>query len=129
MRVDHVLEWGPGKDGEASILGCERERVTLILDELRGREMSGATELGRMHDRGRAPFDRFRNHDFLDSCPTVRLDVGRGVAIGDLDNDGAVDVVVTNKDGDVRLLHNENRARQHWLQVRLEGVKSATASG
>lgn len=53
-----------------------------------------------------------------------RREVGRGVAIGDIDNDGAVDVVVTNNNGDVRLLHNEIGRRQHWLQVRLEGVKS-----
>src|SRR5206468_12880264 len=72
MRVDHLLEWGPGKDREASILGCdERERVALILDELRGREMSGATELGRVHDRRRAAFDRFGDHDLLDPCPPV----------------------------------------------------------
>ena len=36
-----------------------------------------------------------------------RLDVGRGVAIGDIDNDGALDVLVTNNNGSVRLLHND----------------------
>ena len=53
-----------------------------------------------------------------------RIDVGRGVAIGDIDNDGAVDVIVTNNNGSVRLLHNEVGARQHWLEVRLVGTKS-----
>ena len=53
-----------------------------------------------------------------------RIDVGRGVAIGDIDNDGAVDVLVTNNNGSVRLLHNEVGARQHWLEVRLVGTKS-----
>ena len=53
-----------------------------------------------------------------------RIDVGRGVAIGDVDNDGAVDVLVTNNNGSVRLLHNEVGARQHWLEVRLVGTKS-----
>jgi hypothetical protein len=53
-----------------------------------------------------------------------RLDVGRGAAVGDIDNDGAVDILVTNNNGSVRLLHNETAPRQHWLQVRLEGVRS-----
>ena len=53
-----------------------------------------------------------------------RIDVGRGAVIGDVDNDGAVDVLVTNNNGPVRLLHNDVGARQHWLQVRLEGTRS-----
>ena len=53
-----------------------------------------------------------------------RLEVGRGAAVGDIDNDGRVDVLVTNNNGPVRLLHNEAGSGQHWLEVRLEGVKS-----
>lgn len=57
--------------------------------------------------------------------PAFQLnDVGRGAAFGDIDNDGAVDVLVTNNNGPARLLHNESGSRRHWLQVRLEGVKS-----
>ena len=53
-----------------------------------------------------------------------RVDVGRGAAIGDIDNDGAVDILVTNNNGAAGLLRNEIGSRQHWLQVRLEGVRS-----
>ncbi len=53
-----------------------------------------------------------------------RLDVGRGAATGDIDNDGAVDLLVTNNNGPVRLLHNDVGVRRHWLGVRLEGVRS-----
>jgi enediyne biosynthesis protein E4 len=57
--------------------------------------------------------------------PAFQLnDVGRGAAFGDIDNDGAVDVLVTNNNGPVRLLHNESRSRRHWLEVRLEGITS-----
>ena len=51
------------------------------------------------------------------------LAVGRGLAVGDIDNDGAVDILVTNNNGPVRLLHNEAGASQHWLEVRLDGTK------
>jgi hypothetical protein len=48
--------------------------------------------------------------------------VGRGAAFGDVDNDGDVDVLVTNNGGPARLLLNQTGARRSWLQVRLEGV-------
>lgn len=47
-------------------------------------------------------------------------EVSRGAAFGDLDNDGAIDIVVTNNDGPVRLLLNQAAAGRHWLLVRLE---------
>jgi hypothetical protein len=44
--------------------------------------------------------------------------VGRGLAVGDLDNDGDVDVVVNNMDGSPTLLRNEQRTMRHWFAVR-----------
>jgi len=52
------------------------------------------------------------------------LEVSRGAAFGDIDNDGDVDILVTNNNGPVRLLRNERGSRGHWLQVRPEGVRS-----
>jgi hypothetical protein len=50
-------------------------------------------------------------------------EVSRGAAFGDVDNDGDVDVLVTNNNGPVRLLLNETKLLRHWLMVRLEDVK------
>jgi hypothetical protein len=46
-------------------------------------------------------------------------DVGRGAAFGDLDNDGAVDIIVTNNNGPARLLLNQVGQHKHWLGLRL----------
>jgi hypothetical protein len=51
-----------------------------------------------------------------------RAEVGRGAAFGDIDNDGDIDVVVTNNNGPARLLINQAGAENHWLQVRLQQV-------
>jgi hypothetical protein len=50
--------------------------------------------------------------------------VWRGLAIGDLDNDGRVDAVVTANDGPIRILHNETSTGNHWLSLSLTGHKS-----
>jgi tetratricopeptide (TPR) repeat protein len=50
--------------------------------------------------------------------------VGRGVAAGDLDNDGRVDLVVIHRDAPAALLWNREKAG-HWLGLRLRGVRSA----
>jgi hypothetical protein len=46
-------------------------------------------------------------------------EVSRGAAFGDLDNDGAPDVVVANNNGPARLLMNNLGGRAHWLGLRL----------
>src|SRR6266566_1337025 len=50
-------------------------------------------------------------------------DVARGLAIGDFDNDGSVDVLVSVNDSPPILLRNNAGRRNHWLGVRLVGKK------
>jgi len=45
----------------------------------------------------------------------------RGLAIGDFDNDGGVDVLVAVNDGAPLLLHNDVGARNNWLGLKLVG--------
>jgi len=54
----------------------------------------------------------------------VISEVSRGAAFGDIDNDGAIDVVIANNNGPVRLLLNQTKSlnRNHWLLVRLEAA-------
>jgi len=49
---------------------------------------------------------------------------GRGLAVGDFDNDGALDVLVSVNDGPPLLLRNDAAKENHWLGLHLIGKKS-----
>jgi hypothetical protein len=50
--------------------------------------------------------------------------VARGLAIGDLDNDGRLDAIVTTNDGPAHILHNETHTQNHWILLKVVGHKS-----
>lgn len=70
------------------------------------------------HNRGDGTFDEVANQ--LGAALTEPR-VSRGLAIGDLDNDGRLDVVINDLDGSPQLLHNEIANAGHWLVVKLRG--------
>jgi len=76
-----------------------------------------ATELF-WNDRGKA----FADVSGRAGSALLKPIVGRGLAIGDFDNDGRVDALVVDSEGAPLLLHNESPKTGHWLSLRLEGV-------
>jgi len=48
----------------------------------------------------------------------------RGLALGDFDNDGAVDVLISNNNEAPLLLRNHAGSQNHWLGVKLVGKKA-----
>ncbi len=50
--------------------------------------------------------------------------ISRGAALGDIDNDGDLDTVISNTDGPVELLINRTESEHHWLSIKLQGVAS-----
>jgi hypothetical protein len=60
-----------------------------------------------------------------DVGPAIQIPrVSRGMAIGDLFNDGRLEAVVENLVGRPIILCPEGQARHHWISIQLEGVKS-----
>ena len=48
----------------------------------------------------------------------------RGVAFGDIDNDGRIDAVVTSLNEPVKLFHNISQSGHHWILLKFVGTRS-----
>ncbi len=92
------------------------------MESLRGSPYPFGQPNQLFHNEGQGK--KFREMSAIAGPAFATSEVSRGAAFGDIDNDGAIDIVVTNNNGAVRLLLNQSRFlnRNHWLLVRLEAV-------
>jgi enediyne biosynthesis protein E4 len=69
-----------------------------------------------LHNRGGGMFEE------VDAFPTPM--VARGMAYGDYDRDGDLDVLIATNNGPAYLYRNEGGNRNHWLSVKLQGTRA-----
>jgi hypothetical protein len=67
--------------------------------------------------------------EVVDESELSLLEVSRGAAFGDVDNDGDTDFLVTNNNGPARLYLNQVGNRNHWLGLRLVGTSGRDMLG
>jgi len=97
----------------------------------RGNVMDNIEEISR-HFRYAEPNSVFRNlgnGQFEDVSETAGADFtrpapNRGLAYGDLDNHGRIDLVVTALGDPVRVFRNVTENHNHWILLKLVGTKS-----
>jgi len=87
--------------------------------------LDGATYRERkqlFHNEGGGLFTEVTDPGLLGglSVPTL----GRGLAVGDYDNDGRLDVLCSNQNGPAQLFRNRDRSGHHWVSFKTVGVRS-----
>lgn len=81
------------------------------------------------HRSPRLVYQNLRNGRFRDVSALTGPGIStprssRGCAFGDFDNDGDIDVLVMNMNEPPLLLRNDLRSTNHWLSIKLVGVRS-----
>jgi hypothetical protein len=83
------------------------------------KSLSGHEKKKLFHNEGGRIFKNEAARHGLDSVKD-----GRGIAVADFDNDGRLDLFVTNADDEPNLYHNVLPTGAHWIDFQLEGTKS-----
>jgi hypothetical protein len=86
-------------------------------------------EVGTKYREPMLLFENQRDGTFKDiskmAGPAIQIPrVGRGVACGDLFNDGRMEIVVETLDAEPVVLEPQGLAPNHWISFQLEGTKS-----
>ena len=92
-----------------------------IIDSMQNNATPYAQKNQLFHNEG--PGKGFREVTDVAGPSLQMIEVSRGAAFGDIDNDGNMDIVVTNEDAPARIFLNEAASRNHWLLVKLEAPK------
>lgn len=88
-----------------------------------------SAEVGTKYQEPMLLFENQHNGTFKNISkqvgPAIQIPrVGRGVACGDLFNDGRIEIVVENLTGEPVILQPQGLAPNHWISVQLEGTQS-----
>ena len=102
-------------DGNLDLLMCNGHPDTMVEQRLREVQYKEPMLLFRNTGPG------FQNISSQSGPVFSRNFAARGLALGDFDNDGLVDVLVAVNEGAPVLLRNRCAAQNHWLGVRLVG--------
>ena len=83
----------------------------------------------RLYEEPNSVFRNLGNGKFQDVSGQAGTDfqvaaAHRGVAFGDMDNDGRIDAVVTVLNGPVKYFHNISKNSNRWILLKLVGKKS-----
>ena len=91
-----------------------------IIESQRGQPTPFRMTNQLFHNIGDKAARRFEETSAAAGPAFARAEISRGAAFGDVDNDGDVDILVSNNGGPVRLLLNQASGAKHWLEVRLD---------
>jgi len=85
--------------------------------------------LGSSYEEPRILYRNLGNGTFADISATAGPGItaaasGRGLAVGDLWNDGRISAVITNMNARPSMLVNQVRNPYHWIAIRAVGTKS-----
>jgi hypothetical protein len=119
-----MIKWGTGfadfdNDGWPDLI-VANGNFSSLLDALPS-EVRYAEPLQLFRNRGNGSFEEVADVAGLNDGPPQSR---RGTAVGDLDNDGNLDLVVFNVAAPPSVFLNETRNTNHRLLLRLVGVKS-----
>lgn len=86
-------------------------------------------EIQHLHGQEDQVFAYRQNRTFEDVSVTLgpyfhEEKVGRGAAFGDIDNDGDIDVFISNLGDEFTLLRNDKGNLNNWILINLEGTTS-----
>ncbi len=118
-RGDYWYDFGVIAGGHSTIIGDARN-----WPPMRGRSFSG-------HERKRLWVNdgAGRLTDVAQVVGATDTFDGRAVALADLGNRGALDVIVANQKGPLLVYRNTVAPDRHWIQFELEGAGNRSAIG
>ncbi|MDQ3746822.1 MAG: CRTAC1 family protein, partial [Acidobacteriota bacterium] len=109
-------------DGDPDLLLANGHPDDLI--EMRAARVKYREPLLMFENTGRG----FRNVSAQSGAAFAKDFSGRGLAVGDIDNDGDLDVLISNNGEAPLLLRNDGGNRNHWLGLQLVSTKSNPAA-